>query len=773
MSRRSKWIVSSGALTSLVGLMAPAVGHSEEAGKKNELEEIVVTAQFRTQRLQDTPIAITAMSAETLASRSAGDIAAAANAAPNVAISKGASGFGQTAAIFIRGIGQSDPHFAVEPGVGMYIDDVYYGVMTGSIFSLLDTDRVEVLRGPQGTLAGKNSIGGSVKLFTKKPTEETDGYAEVTYGGRNLVGLKAAGNVTLVPGTLFLRVSAAGRRADGYVDRLDFRCANPTVTAIDSFHANPSCVLGTQGGEDVLAARATLRWLISDGAEDTLSFDTTQDSSENPPAKQLFQSPLWAGTTNFLTGPNSYTNYENNISTPTGPTAGPAFERPDKTPLNASGITNRLHIDFSQSLHFDSITGYRNSTVQFTTPSEVTPYTVSDQIWKLAHSQITQEFRLSGEHGKLLDWTVGAFYYKADGVSSLRVNLPGGLALGGGGLNLDLFARDPVKTESKSLFGHSVWHLTDALNVTAAVRYTDDSKSYTFNRWDRFGNPNPALIGLQNYTPKPFSGTRTDYRVGVDYKWTSDLMTYAQVSTGYKGGGISPRPYYPSQALQYNPETLTAYEAGMKSQWLDRRLSVNLAGFINKYKDFQGTIFSCPAFTPNNAPAPCALTANVGDADINGVELEVIAEPVDGFRIDASLGKLDFSFSKVNPLSGVLKSFKNVYSPDMNLSLGAQYEMSLGSFGTLVPRLDYSYHSEFYTNIINTVTQNKVDAQGLVNARLTWKGTDDAWEGALAVTNLMDKFYYVSKNANDAPYFSGTGRPGEPRQWTLTVRRKL
>ena len=130
MSRRSKWIVSSGALTSLVGLMVPAIGHSEDAGKKNELEEVVVTAQFRAQRLQDTPIAISAISADTLASRSAGDIAAAANAAPNVNISKGALGFGQTAAVFIRGIGQSDPHFAVEPGVGMYIDDVYYGVMT-------------------------------------------------------------------------------------------------------------------------------------------------------------------------------------------------------------------------------------------------------------------------------------------------------------------------------------------------------------------------------------------------------------------------------------------------------------------------------------------------------------------------------------------------------------------------------------------------------------------------------------------------------------------
>jgi iron complex outermembrane receptor protein len=654
----------------------------------------------------------------------------------------------------------------------MYIDDVYYGVMTGSVFGLLDTDRVEVLRGPQGTLAGKNSIGGSVKLFTKLPGEETDGYAEVTSGGRKLVGLRAAGNITLLPGKLYLRVSGAGRRADGYVDRLDYNCVTGSTT-VDTFHFNPGCKLGTQGGEDVFTARATLRWLIATGIEDIFSFDTTQDSSENPASKQIFQSPLWAGTENFITPAHSYTNYDNNISTPTGPGAGPAFERPDKTPLDATGVTNRLHWNFSDTLHLDSITGYRKSTVQFSTPSEATPFTVSDQIWRLAHKQFTQELRLSGEIPHLVDWTVGAFYYDADGVSSLRVNLPGGLVVGGGGLNLDLFARDPVKTKSKSVFAHSVWHVGDKFNVTAAVRYTDDEKSYTFNRWDRFGNPHPALPGLLDLT-RTYKGKRTDYRAGLDYKWTDNLLTYVQVSTGYKGGGVSPRPYYPSQAIPYNPETLTAYEAGIKTQALDRRLSVNAAVFLNKYKDFQGLIFSCPAFTPNNAPAPCAMTTNTGDADIKGVELEVMAEPIEGLRLDLSAGKLDFKFKRVNPFSGVQLGFKNVYSPDFNLNLGAQYEFGAGSHGSLTPRLDYSYHSDFYTSIINTDPENKIDAQGLLNARLTWKGPGNDWEAALIVTNLADSFYYVSKYAaTTAPYFSGTGRPGEPRQWAITVKRRV
>jgi len=791
MSRRSKWIVSSGALTSLVGLMVPAIGHSEDAGKKNELEEVVVTAQFRAQRLQDTPIAISAISADTLASRSAGDIAAAANAAPNVNISKGALGFGQTAAVFIRGIGQSDPHFAVEPGVGMYIDDVYYGVMTGSVFGLLDVDRVEVLRGPQGTLAGKNSIGGSVKLFTKRAGPEPDAYAETTFGGRNLIGGRAATNITLLEDKLFLRVAVAGRRSDGYVTRLDYDCVNGTHL-IGTSRVRPDCKLGTEGGEEVLTGRAALRWIINEDVEDQLILDNTQDRSENPASKLINQNASWAGTANFITGPHSYTNYENYISKPqesglrlllqslappgvkVGNPPGPAYAMPQTTPLDATGVTNLLRWNLGGSMHLDSITGYRKSDVQFSTPGDGSPYSINDQIWRLKHKQFTQELRLTGTMGSLLDWTVGAFYYDANGVSSLRVTIPGGTVVGGGDfVALDLLARDPVKTSSKSGFAHTVWHLADGLNATAAVRYTSDEKTYTFNRWDDRLEPHWLLIGLQNL-PKTYKGNNTDYRLGIDYKWNSDLMTYAQVSTGYKGGGVNPRPYYVTQAVPYQPEKLTAYEIGAKSQFLDRRLTLNASAFFNKYKDFQGTIYSCPAFTPGNATSPCAMTTNIGDADIKGLELEMQAEPVDGLRFDASIGKLSFKYTKINPTSGLSLGFKNVYTPDLNLSAGVQYEFSAGSHGSVIPRLDYSYHSDFFTDADNNKPLNKIDSQGLVNARLTWKGPNDQWEGALAVTNLTDEFYYVSKAASTtAPYFDGTGRPGEPRQWSVTVKRKF
>jgi iron complex outermembrane recepter protein len=793
MSQKRRVLASTGAVTSAIGLIGSGLGlaASPQPTDENALEEVVVTAQFRSERLQDTPIAITAITADMLESRSAGDIAAAASAAPNVNFTKGPSGFGQSAAIFIRGIGQFDPHFAVEPGVGMYIDDVYYGVMTGSVFGLLDTDRVEILRGPQGTLAGKNSIGGSVKLFTKRPGPESDGYAELTYGGRKLVGGRAAGNMTLVPDKLFLRLAVAGRRRDGYLDRLDYDCVNGG-NLIGTSRVGPDCKIGSQGGEEVLTGRASLRWLISDAVENTFIVDSTQDRSENPAAKLINQNASWAGTANFITGPKSYTNYENNISKPQeaalrlilqasvppgvkiGNPPGPAYAMPDSTPLDATGITNLLRININDSLHLDSITGFRKSNVQFSTAGDASPYSINDQIWRLKHEQFTQELRLTGTYGELLDWTLGAFYYDADGVSSLRVTIPGGTVVGGGDfVALDLLATDPVQTKSKSVFAHSVWHFGDKLNATAAVRYTDDSKVYTYNRWDDRLEPHWLLVGLQDF-PGKYAGDRTDYRLGLDYKWTEDFMTYGQISTGYKGGGVNARPYFVEQAIPYAPETLTAYEIGFKSQFLDRRVTANVATFFNKYKDFQGFLTSCPAFTPGRALSPCAMTANIGNAEVKGIELELAATPVDGLRFDASIGKLNFKYTRIVPDTEVKLSYKNVYTPKLNLALGVQYEFTGHTYGSLIPRLDYTYQSSYFSDINNEKPLNEVDSIGVLNARLVWRGPDSDWEAALAVTNLTDKFYYSAKfPSTTAPYFTGTGRPGEPRQWGLTIKRKF
>ena len=747
-----------------------------QASAPTSLNEVTVTAQYRSQTVQDTPLAITALTGQALDDRNITDIAGAGNLAPNVSLTRGAAGFGQMASIFIRGIGQADPHFAVEPGVGMYIDDVYYGVLPGSVFRLLDTDRIEVLRGPQGTLAGKNSIGGSIKLFSRQPGPDPDAYAELSYGSLNLVSGRAASNFTLVEDQLYARISFAGERRDGYLDRLDYGCVTGNFSNGTQQH-DTSCKLGTQGGEELWTARASLKWTPSNRITNTLIFDIDEDNSENPAAKTIIQSPLWAGTNNYITCAKCYTNYETYIGYPMAPNPAStgSVVLPSKTPLSAMGVTNKFQYDFTDMLRVESITAYRTSDVKFVNPMDATPASINDQLWRLHHKQFTQELRLSGEFSDFAEWTVGGFYYDAKGTSGGRIIIDYGLAPGGGlppGLPitpLDIFFRDPVKTRSKSVFAHAALHPTDRLTVTLGIRYTDDLKRFTFVRYHADGTPDPSLLYNVNVA---YKGSHTDYRANLSYEWSDSLMTYAQISTGYRGGGVNPRPFFISQALPYNPETLTAYEVGLKSELFDRRATFNLSAFYNQFKNLQGVLNQCDAFSPFPG-APCAMNTNIGNAHIKGLELEAQVTPVDGLRFDGSIGLLDFQYKNVAAGSGITLDMKPAYAPSTQGQVGVQYEFSLGGAGTLTPRFDLTYRSKLQTLNVNSA-DSQIASLTLLNARIAWRNPDNNWELAFAVSNLTDKFYYESLQVTDNPVFPvGTGRPGLPRQWKFTVRRNF
>ncbi|SFG30261.1 iron complex outermembrane recepter protein [Novosphingobium sp. CF614] len=777
MKIKSKLLLATASVAGIAVSFATSVAaQSRPAGDDSTNDtvtgnEIVVTAQFRAQSVQDTPLAISAISGDTLAQKGATDITGAANLAPNVQLSGNAGNFGGMAAIFIRGVGQSDPHFAVEPGVGMYVDDVYFGVLTGSVFDLLDVDRVEVLRGPQGTLAGKNSIGGSVKLYSTRPGPDTNGYMEVGYGSRNSLYGRAAGNLTLIDGKLYARVAAGAQYSDGYMTRLDYACATGNF-ANGTQRTDVSCKIGEQGGKRVFTARGTLLFTPSDGVKDTLIVDVTRDRSQNPAAKTTVQSALWAGTANYITGAHSYTNYEDYISRPTGGSAaGHAFVMPDTTPLDAWGVTNLLNIELSDNLKLDSITAYRASNVTFSATQDAAPASIVDQIWKLDHKQFTQELRLSGDLGEFVDWTLGGYYYHASGTSGGRVNIPGGLAVGGGGLNLDILFRDPVKTESKSAFLHTVFHPLAGLNLTAAVRYTDDRKDFTFNRYDPNGSPHPLLGALLDF-PVSYKGDRVDYRLGLDYAWSDGFMTYAQVSTGYKGGGVNPRPFFTTQALPYAPEKLTAYEVGFKSQLFDRRFTLNMSAFLNDYTDLQAQLKRCDSISPFPG-APCNQSTNVGDARIKGVELEASLRPVNGLSIDASVGYLDFKYKRINAATNITLDMTNVYTPKWTAAGGIQYTADLGGTGSLTPRFDVSYRSRVEGDAVN-VAASSLTPRTLLNASLLWSNDSEDWEAKLAVTNLTDKFYYQSAYAQpSAPYFAAVGIVGEPRRVMFSIKRRF
>ncbi|HEY4212507.1 MAG TPA: TonB-dependent receptor [Steroidobacteraceae bacterium] len=766
----------------LIGRPPPAAAQEAAARQQDSgaLTEVVVTVQFRRENAQDTPIALSALDAQAMAARGMNNVADAANSAPSVTIAPAASGFGQSASITIRGVGQADPHLAVEPGVGMYIDDVYYGMLSGSVFELLDADRVEVLRGPQGTTEGKNSIGGSIKLFSKTPGPEPDAFVEAGYGDYNHYVVRAASNVTLIADSLYARVSAGTLHQDGYLTELDYTCATGlqlpfTQPLSGSKRTGTDCKIGEEGGKSMVTARASVRWIANSNVEDLLIGDVTQDHSENPAGKLLFQSPSWTGGANFITGPHSYTNYENNLGngTGSGATYGPTgpYVVPNTSPLDAWGVSNNLDIGLPGDLNLRSITAYRSEHTVFAQQTDASPANLANQLWSMRTRQFTQELRLLGSIGKLADWTVGVFYYNASGFSSGRINLPGGFAPGGGGLDLDFLLDDPVHTRSASGFAHVVLHPVEKLNVTLAGRYTSDLKAFTFNRLGLDFKPYPPLASLVGVTGT-YKGTRWDYRAAVDYQWTDSFMTYADVATGYKGGGINPRPYFVSQVQRFNPETLLTYEVGMKSEFLDHRARVNLSAYFSKYGDIQLMLLQCDQFSPFPG-APCAMTANVGDAHVKGVELEAQVRATQQLSFNASFGYTDFQYTRTDPSSGVMLGMQNVYAPKTTASGGVQYAIDLPNGSTITPRLDYNYRSQIWTSAVNAPT-NRLAGVGLANARITWEDPTKEWEASMSITNLTDKFYYASLGDDSgAPYFALWAQPGPPRMYLVSLKRSF
>lgn len=776
------------------GLAVPAEAQKREALPADsavpvEAGDIVVTAQFRSQRLQDTPIAITAMTAATLEARSQKNVVDIGAFSPNVNLSQQASVSGANGiAAFIRGVGQGSASFAFEPGVGIYIDDVYFGTTFGAVFDLTDLERVEVLRGPQGTLAGRNSVGGAIKLFSAKPDGSEGGFLEASYGRYNRIELRGSADFKIAEG-LFVRLSGVEKHVDGFFKELDFGCANPGQGIAPSPRADGgSCQIGTEGGQDLQAARLALRYAPAGSPlEVNLIADVAIDHSEAVPTKLTYAdnatvrsydgaNPLGGVPFDgrFLTGLHSYTSYATfanggNYTTAYGTTnqvlPGSYITKPINT-ADGYGFSAAIDYQLAGNFSIKSITAYREAHGTSGIDVDGSPLSILLETFKNYHKQFTQELRLSGKSGNLLDYTIGGFYYRARDRVDNRIQFPGSL--------LDFLSDDPVRNDSKAVFAHLELHPFEGFNIIGGLRYTHDSKTYTFSRRNVDGTlpsgipltTNFIIAGLDGLQGN-YKGGRVDYRIGANYRFDEGLMVYAQVSTGFKGGGINPTPYVPDQVQPFGPEKLTAYEAGFKSDFLDRRVRINGALFYNDYTGLQLGLFRCDF----SVLTTCAFTTNAGNAHVKGAELETSFHPVRELSIDGTLGYLDFQYTEVNPLTGITKDMKAPFNNKWQSSAGIEYAADLPS-GTLTPRLDWAYQSSFYYNALNNL-YNRIGGRSVFNGKISYETTNHDWAVSLTATNLFNKFYYAAVNENQVNYGVVTNVVGRPREWSLSVKRKF
>jgi iron complex outermembrane recepter protein len=787
-----------------------AAAWGEEPAKADDvqlLEEIVVTAQFREQGLQSTPVAITAVNATQLEQRNLWSVTDLNGLAPNLTATKGTNTNGPSAQLFIRGVGQSDGHPGLEPGVGLYVDDVYRGLLLGTDLDLTDVDRVEVLRGPQGTLSGKNSLGGSLKLFSKKPGDQTDGYVQATYGDFNRIEIRAGGNFTIVPDTLYARVSGASKQVDGYMDRLDYFCAHPGTASPSNTQipVTPGCKIGTEGGEDLNAIRVALRWIATDSIEDNFAADVTRDRSEVPALKLLYSAntqntpngPLVpGGGSQFITGAHSYTTYATfmnlGFTDPAvlngKPGAGThqAVSLPTTDPIDAYGLSNNITWKLADQYTVTSITGYRRYIGQYSIEVGGSPYAAQllNDTW--SQRQFTEELRLNGTSFEKLDWTLGGYYYDQlayfGGLKMLNPGTqtppPAGSPPGALPTSTEtLFTgSDPIPSKNKSAFAHGVYRLTNELSVIGGIRYTKEDKTYTFQRLNPYGaGASYNAVGQLNGSSKTYSGSHMDYRAGLEYQWTPNLMTYVQWSTGFRGGGVNPRPFIVAEETTFAPETEHATEVGVKSDFFDHHVRVNAAAFYNQYDNI--VFVNTAPLVLNNIPFQNSTPLNIGKAHIYGGELEIEARPFGGLQIDAAASYLKFKLTELNEGVGVLVpgvslSTREPYAPDKQAHVGVQYVFQLGTLGSVTPRVDGEYQSDFFTDIQNTQL-GKVGGRTIGNARVTWKSQSQDWETAAGVTNFTDHFYYINKVYGAAPTNITEGQPGRPREWFVTIRRNF
>ncbi len=835
--------------SSALALLSPGMAMAQATAAEGAADQdtIVVTAQFRQQNLQDTPLAITAVNSAMLEARSQTDISQVANQAPSVTLKPQGAAYGPALGANIRGVGQFDFNPALEPGVGFYVDDVYYATLTGSILDLLDLDRVELLRGPQGTLAGRNSIGGAVKLYSKKPEGTNTGYISGTYGSRNRLDIRASADFNITEG-VDARLSGVAKKQGGYVDRLDFGCLYPaggsaTFTPAFATASNPTkapmlmnpvggipaktnrsdCLLGKEGEVGYIAMRGQLRFRPTDNIDINIIGDYTDDdrtaagsvlllrtypngevaspryplplipaTGSTPPQNYAAASPPGRDINPFA-APDTLLAYDNrfvcgpycNFATYDNPADGNfrASTADGRVKFQGWGVSGQVEWKLSDDMQLNSITAYRQYTSNFSNDNDVSPMAHSLGYGPLTFRFFSQELRLNGKIGDQIEYTVGGFYSDQKSVYTSFQDLRSS--------NLEFQQSDPVKADSKAVFAHLAWNPIEPLTVTGGIRYTKESKSYTYIRQKPYLDATSVTANgvlPLNGTIGNYSGERVDYRANVQYEFSKDIMAYAQFSTGFKGGGVNPRPFFVQQALPFNPETLDAYELGLKTDLFDRKVRLNFAAFLSKYKGIQLSLGNCTAITGTGFGAPCAMPVNAGDADIKGLEIESTIRPFPGMSIDGSLSYIDFEYKRFGTytagtttvavggptnLNGPQYGDYAPFTPKWKWSIGAQYEIGLGSAGTLTPRIDASYQSKIYTVSANR-SSNRIDAYLVSNARVTWRNADEDLDVSLEVSNLFDEYYLLTlydQTVGGQGY--ANGQPGRPREWAVSVKKKF
>ena len=730
-----------------LGIAAPAAFAQDAAStdtgtsrSATTLDAVKVTARKREETLQDVPVAVTAFTPETIDKLNIQDLGDLGAQVPNLTI-YAARGSTSTATAYIRGVGQADPLWGVDPGVGIYLDDVYIARPQGALLDVFDVGRIEVLRGPQGTLYGKNTIGGAIKYISRGLPKETEGFASITVGNYNQLDAKAAigGELGGEDSGLRGRIAVASMNRDGFGTNL---------------------LTGQEvSDKEINALRAQLGAYSREDFDVQFAFDWVDDKSGVRGAKMLAPNPFAPGVAPL----DSRYDIRSGM--------------PNINNTEIKGVSATVNWRPNDSWALKYVVAKRESDTETNIDFDTLPNKIADVKAFYSDQQVSHEVQVNYDAGGRARGVVGLYGFNGDAGGQVLNNF----------FNLSFGdTQGVVNTESIALYTDWTIDLSERLSLGAGARWTDEEKhARVLNRC--YTNANFTTLAVRctatNPTPiaanfdKTTSFKNLSPKVSLDFRLTPDIMIYGLAARGFKSGGYNIRAQsvqFPLSAEPFEDEKVDSFEIGSKMAFMDQRLFLNLAAFHNKYEDIQLSVFtSYDSDGDGINDAFFGDFTNAGKGTVNGVEVEYQFLPTQNWLISGNLAWLDAKYDEFltelpdGSVVNLADSQKFTNAPDFSGAVNVEYRTDLANGGNLSARVGYYYQSEVWptTDLSTAIRQ---DGYGLINAGVIWRASD-AWSFSLQGTNLADKEYRTT-GYNIAALGVLTGFYGAPRQYSLTAR---
>lgn len=684
-------------------------------------DEIVVTAQRRVQNIQDVPIAVTAVSGEYLEDIGAIDITDVQKITPNATIEV-ARGSNSTLIAFIRGVGQQDPLWGFEPGVGIYVDDVYVARPQGSVLDIFDVERVEVLRGPQGTLYGRNTIGGAVKYVTKGlDMDDSHLKARINVGSYKQIDGILSGSIP-VSDTFALGGAVAKYTRDGFGKNLN--------TGAEHYD------------KDILAARISAEWAPTDAFNLRIAADMSEDNSNAKHGHRLLPSADAAFPV---------TNDEYDTRAGLG----------DDNSVETRGVSMTASWDVNEAVTLKSITAYREGETITPIDFDALPQPDFDVPAEYQDDQFSQEFQLLYSSGRL-SGVAGLYYLDGSASGDFDVILSA--------LGLTIYQAGDQTKENLSAYADFTYDITDRLGVSLGARYTEDKTVADVTRevWLGLGsgsfdpaNTTSLFLATQTgYTGLERKDSEFTPRVALNYKLTDNTNIYGSFSQGFKAGGFDPRARADLDPLGlsregFGPETVDSYEIGLKGNAADNRLTYSIAAFVADYKDQQITVQEGVDTDNDNVNDTFVSSVfNAGQSKYKGIELEGALKLSDNFTVTAMAGYIDAEIEEIiSAGTNIADLFTTQNTPEITTRFGFAYTHDLESNGSILLTGSAAYRDEYFLfNVANpgfaagtsAVFPNggpalDPDPYTVWDLGVKWTSESERWDFGIYGRNLTDE----------------------------------